>query len=37
MPVAPCSVQRIPESLNRWPMTDLHPASTTPEHDEQAE
>src|SRR5206468_3762723 len=28
MPVAPCSVHLMPDSLSRWPMSDLQPAST---------
>ena len=31
MAVAPGIAQRMPESLSRWPMTALHPASTAPE------
>ena len=31
MLAAPGMVQRMPESLSRWPMTALQPASTTPE------
>ena len=28
---APLTVQCMPACLRRWPMTDLQPASTTPE------
>src|SRR6266508_107196 len=31
MASAPATVQRMPESLRRCPMTDLHPASTAPD------
>ena len=31
MPVAPGSVQRMPDNLSRWPITALQPASTVPD------
>jgi hypothetical protein len=37
MLVAPGMAQRMPESLCRWPMTALHPASTAPGADEHAQ
>jgi len=31
MASAPLTVHLMPDDFRRWPMTDLHPASTTPE------